>query len=301
MGAEPRSAADAAGREPGQGPAALVDELVLDVVTPGAAAGLHNCLDLPGPPPADGEALPPLWHWLAFLPRVAQRELGPDGHPDVAHLLPAGFSRRMLAGGRLQLPSTAHVGAKLRRQSSVASMVEKAGRSGPLLFLTLHHVVFEGDAVVVREEQDIVYRPADGLRRQEDASTSWHVGGPANDGWPWERELRTDAALLFRFSALTYNAHRIHYDRDYARETEGFPGLVVQGPLQAVAMAELCRHALPDSTVVSFQFRALRPAFEGETLVVRGRPVEEGVELEVLDEGRLPTAQGRAVVKTEIR
>jgi 3-methylfumaryl-CoA hydratase len=264
-----------------------------DVVPTGAARALHNLLDAPGSPPAGGDPLPPLWHWLAFLPRVPQKDLGPDGHPQLGSSTRLqAFPRRMFAGARLWFPGTARVDRQLVRQSDVVSTTEKSGRSGPLLFVTIEHRIANEEVAVVREEQDIVYRPS----QQQGAARAEDPVPPMND-WTWALDLHPSETMLFRFSALTYNAHRIHYDRPYAREVEGYPGLVVHGPLQAIALAEVCRRYCPDRRMTSFEFRALRPAFEGETLKFRGRPNGSSVELVAFDSSGRRTMEATATLE----
>lgn len=267
-----------------------------DVVTPQAAASLHGLLDAPGDPPAAGDPLPPLWHWLAFLPRVAQRDLGEDGHPHLSgHIdVPEG-SRRMFAGGRLAFPGVAKVGDALRRKSELLSVEEKSGRSGRLVFVTIRHTLRSSQDVLITDEQDLVYRP--GAARSSSGAVSAgtsSAGVAAPTGQvpraDFERDLEMTTPLLFRFSALTYNAHRIHYDRRYATEVEGYPGLVVHGPLQAVALAELCRQNLPDMTMTSFSFRAERPAFDLGPIHLRADLGPEGAALASFDsDGALST------------
>jgi 3-methylfumaryl-CoA hydratase len=264
-----------------------------DVVQAGATRALHYLLDAPGPPPAAGDPLPPLWHWLAFLPRTPQKDLGPDGHPQLrSSTRLQAFPRRMFAGARLWFPGRARIDRQLVRQSDVLSTTEKSGRSGPLLFVTIEHRIANEDVAVVREEQDIVYRPSQqqGIAQGEDPVP------PMND-WTWGLDLDPSETMLFRFSALTYNAHRIHYDRQYAREVEGYPGLVVHGPLQAIALAEVCRRYCPDRRMASFEFRALRPAFDGETLKFRGRPNGSSVELAAFDGSDRRTMEATATLE----
>jgi 3-methylfumaryl-CoA hydratase len=264
-----------------------------DLVPAGAARALHNLLDAPGPPPASGDPLPPLWHWLAFLPRTPQEDLGPDGHPQLgSSTRREAFPRRMFAGARLWFPGIARIDRQLVRQSDVVSTTEKSGRSGPLLFVTIEHRVASEEEVVVREDQDIVYRPS----QQQGTPQGEEPVPPMND-WTWGLDLHPSETMLFRFSALTYNAHRIHYDRQYAREVEGYPGLVVQGPLQAIALAEVCRRDCPDRRMTSFDFRALRPAFEGATLNVRGRPNGSSADLAVFDGSGRRTMEATATLE----
>ena len=268
-------------------------EIEGDAVAVGSAVALHRLLDGDGRPPGPGDPLPPLWHWMAFVPRTTEAELGQDGHPHTGSLVtpPADLPRRMFAGGRLTFPAPARVGAELVRESRVRSRTEKTGRSGRLLFVTVSHVVHQAGQVVVDEEQDLVYRaPATrGPARTEDPGPPVDIGT-----WTWARDVTPGPTLLFRFSALTYNAHRIHYDRDYATAVEGYPGLVVQGPYQALALAELCRAEQPGRSLASFEFRGLSPALAGARLRLRGRPEGHQVTLAAFDEHGRMTMEARA-------
>jgi 3-methylfumaryl-CoA hydratase len=185
------------------------------------------------------------------------------------------------------------VGQPLHRHSVVTSVTEKSGRSGKLVFVEVtHELSFEGRLAIV-EVQDLVYRG------ESKAAPSRSADNCTKDvGWTWGYELRPDPTLLFRFSALTYNAHRIHYDRDYATEIERYPGLVVHGPLQAVALAELCRRHVAGHNVASFTFRALGPAFDGAPLQLRGRlQDDENVELAVFSGGGEMTMSASASLR----
>ena len=264
-------------------------EVVSDTVTAGVVEALHGLLDAPGDPPGDGEPLPALWHWLAFLPRVPQRELGADGHPQRGTFLPPiALPRRMFAGGRCTFDDVVTVGEPLVRTSSVASVEEKNGRSGKLVFVTVRHEIGrDGGPPAIVEEQDLVYRGP-----SAPVASAPHPAASLN--WPWSWEMAIDSTLLFRFSALTYNAHRIHYDRPYAIEQEGYPGLVVHGPLQAIALAELSRRHRPGERLTSFRFRAVRPCFDDAPLKLRGRAGDGHIDLEALDAGDQTTMQAEA-------
>lgn len=175
----------------------------------------------------------------------------------------------MFAGGDLTFPGSLAVGEKLLRTSRVSSVETKTGKTGPLVFVTVEHSIVGSDGGDgVEEIQTLVYRHSNGGGRVPRASSE----GPDadSDTWSWRWDLPIDPTLLFRFSALTYNAHRIHYDRLYAAEVEGYPALVVHGPLQAVALVELPRRNLPDRALTSFRFRGVSPAFEGGPLLLRG-------------------------------
>lgn len=241
-----------------------------DAISAPTVAALHDLLDAAGAAPGRGDALPPLWHWLAFRPVVPQRELGRDGHPRLGLLDPSGAPlRRMWASGAIALSGNLPVAAVLRRTSRVASAERKSGRSGEITFVQVVHHIEAGSAGTLDEQQLLAYRaPA-----APTGAPARPVGPPAREAgeWAWQREVPIEPTLLFRFSALTYNAHRIHYDRPYATGVEGYPGLVVHGPLQAALLAELCRQHAPERTLVSFDFRALAPAFDDGPLTVRAR------------------------------
>jgi 3-methylfumaryl-CoA hydratase len=238
----------------------------VDSVTPAMAARLHLLLDAPGPAPSAGDALPPLWHWLAFLPDVAQALIGPDGHPKKGGFLPpVELPRRMFVGARYQFEGKLHVGESLTRHGEVTAITVKEGSSGTLVFVTVAYRT-SGASGVVLEEQDIVYREAATAKVPEPS-------GEADEQPTWDFEFSLDPTppLLLRFSALTYNAHRIHYDRQWATEEEGYPGLVVHGPLQAVALAEVLRRSQPSLDLATFSFKSSRPAFDGHPLWFKGR------------------------------
>lgn len=229
---------------------------------------------------AVGSPLPPLWHWFFFLPRVPQSRLGPDGHPQRAGFLPpVELPRRMFAGARMRFPRPLVIGKPAHRQSVIRAVSEKEGRTGRLVFVTVAHAIRQDGATCVEEEQDIVYRetgaPVDAPLPCELASA------PAGS---WTRMVIPDPTLLFRFAALTFNAHRIHYDRTYATTVEGYPGLVVQGPLTAVLLMELVRcHAR--RAVTAFTFRAQAPLFDLAPFRLIATPVGDQVQLEAQGPG----------------
>lgn len=268
-------------------------EIETDAVTGASARAMHGLFDAPGEPPAEGDPLPPLWHWMAFLPRLAHSEMGKDGHPRrIGPFHSEEFPRRMFAGARLSFPGVARVGQTLTRRTRLKSVECKSGRSGELLFATVAIEIAGDSKPLILEEQEIVFRPAATV-----PASAPQVSTPNDEAWPWRLPLPTDAVTLFRYSALTYNAHRIHYDRDYATREEGYPGLVVQGPLQAIGLAEVARRHAPDRQVGTFSFRATRPAFDGPTLGLCGRPDEHGITLAVLDNLSSVTVSARITWK----
>ncbi len=229
-------------------------ETVEDVASPGPLAGLAALLD--HKQPRDGE-LPPLAHWFYFLHHARQSEIDVDGHPRRgAFLPPISLPRRMWAGSRIEFRGSLPVGAAMTRRSIIANVSDKHGASGAMIFVTVKHEVSANGTVAVAEEQDIVFReaPKPGaatLPAQRDDRAS-----------QWTRTVTPDPTLLFRFSALTFNAHRIHYDRDYCRDVEGYPGLVVQGPLTALLLMDHHLRQHPRAEIARFEFRAQRPLFD---------------------------------------
>ncbi|WP_260753693.1 MaoC family dehydratase N-terminal domain-containing protein [Mycobacterium sp. SMC-8] len=216
---------------------------------------------------ADGDALPPLWHWAFFLDWPPTAGLGADGHPRDGHFLPPiPNRRRMFAGGRLTVTAPLTIGRTVTRTSEVVDTTVKRGRSGALLFVTVRNTYRQDDELRLTEEQDLVYRSDDG-------SSTAFVRADAQLGAstaPWTIEPVLTPPLLFRFSALTGNAHRIHYDEAYTTGIEGYPDLVVHGPLLAVYMAELVRGDAADQSLREFQFRLQRPVFIGDAIRVEG-------------------------------
>ena len=241
------------------------------------------------PPPAD--TVPLLWHWLHLLERPAEADLGVDGHPvrGTVPEPPGPGRRRMWAAGRVRTHQPLRYGDVVTRRTRVAEVVEKQGRSGPLTFVTVGHELWDDGGLAIEEEQDIVYREAVAPA----APAVLRPGGeePETDG-DWR--VRTSPTLLFRFSALTYNAHRIHYDRGYARDVEGYPGLVVHGPLQAMLMAEAVRARTPDAPrAVTFAYRLVSPVFDEEDLLVAASADRSAVEARVRSGSGRVTATGR--------
>jgi 3-methylfumaryl-CoA hydratase len=278
--------------QPPDGTAASAERT--ETLVPGPAQALGALLDVPVPNVANGEGLPLLWHWVYLLDRPAQADLGPDGHP-VRGTVPAPPGpglRRMWAGGRVRARGALCCGEPATRRSSVLSVQDKQGRSGPLTFVTARHQILQRGGVVVDEEQDLVYRAAAAPAVPEAAA----AGGPLVPPGDGERAVEVSPTLLFRFSALTYNAHRIHYDRDYARAAEGDPGLLTHGPLQALAMAEAARAAgytgdADDGDLV-FDYRLISPLFDHQGLIVSATRNGDATATAVRDIHGRPTATG---------
>lgn len=218
--------------------------------------------------PGEGGALPLLWQWGLFINALPYHELGDDGHPQRGGFLPPADDRnRMWAGGRVQFLQDLRVGRKGRRESTIAAVTEKQGRSGKLLFVTVKHDYIQGDALCISEEQDIVYR---------EPSPPKLEGGMIAPEAQWSEVVVPDPVMLFRYSAVTFNGHRIHYDEPYATRSEGYPGLVVHGPMIATLMCRAFVHAHPDKQVLSLSYRGLRPLIAPRPFNVAGVLAEDG-------------------------
>lgn len=253
-------------------------ESARDQVTPAPFAALAATLNRDHATPHDGVALPPLWHWLYFLPIHRQDQLGPDGHPVRGGFLPpVPLPRRMWAGGRLQFHRPLCVGDRIARASRIVDVSCKEGRTGPLVFVLVRHEISSDAGLAISEEHDIVYRDnprPQGVHSRPDESPPKARLAP-NDAL-WSREIAPDEVLLFRYSALTFNGHRIHYDRRYVTQVEGYPGLVVHGPLIATLLVDLFERNMPGAAVASFRFRAVKPLFDTAPFLVCGTPELDG-------------------------
>jgi 3-methylfumaryl-CoA hydratase len=248
-------------------------EILLDQVTRFPVAALSATLDRDDPVPQHGDELPPLWHWLFFLPTARQSALGPDGHPARGGFLPpVPLPRRMWAGGRFMFHQPLHVGETITRVSTVQDVTVKHGRNGPLCFVLVRHDISGDGGLALVEEHDIVYRDPPGPGEAPAAPK------PARAGDAWRRDIQPTDPLLFRYSALTFNSHRIHYDRRYVTGIEGYPGLVVHGPLIATLLMDLLRRNA-DRPVTSFRFRAVSPLFDIAPFSVHGAPDGDKVAL----------------------
>jgi 3-methylfumaryl-CoA hydratase len=237
-----------------------------DVATLAPLRGLTATLDRDDPPQI-GDAIPPFWHWLYFLPMHRQSAIGPDGHPLRGGFLPpVPLPRRMWAGSQIEFHAPLHAGQAISRLSRIDDVRLKDGRSGPLVFVKVLHEIRAGGDLAIVERHDIVYR---GLAQPGDPGPA--VVPAATDA-QWSRRIEPDDVLLFRYSALTFNGHRIHYDRRYVTEVEGYPGLIVHGPLIATLLLDLLRRQLPGAVVQRFGFRAIAPLFDIAPFEVCGRP-----------------------------
>jgi len=268
-------------------------ETLRDQITAAPVRGLNATLDHPTMPVEPGMPLPPLWHWLYFLPQHRQSEIGPDGHAKRGGFLPpVPLPRRMWAGSQFEFRAPVRVGDAVERASTIADVTSKEGRTGKLVFVKVRHELRCNDAAdpAIVEFHDIVYRDAKKPGDVEPPPTAAATG-------EWQREIVPDDVLLFRYSALTFNGHRIHYDRQYVTQVEGYPGLIVHGPLIATLLMDLVRRNAPDAQVASFRFKALRPTFDPHPFKVNGRRDGNEVKLWAHDHEGWLTMDATAVLK----
>lgn len=236
-----------------------------DRVDQRVAQALAATLDLDPDSLQEGAELPPLWHWVYFTPNTRHSEIGVDGHPQRGGFLPpVELPNRMWAGGRLSVEQPLRVGEVISRVSRILCCERKVGRNGELVFVTVEHRVSGERGLCLVEEQDIVFR-------QPAPKGTPLAGAPVEGSAEFRQRIHPDAVLLFRYSALTFNGHRIHYDQPYATQEEGYPGLVVQGPLTATLLLEAFRAAHPDKRIRRFTFRAAGPLFDTEDFDVCGQ------------------------------
>jgi 3-methylfumaryl-CoA hydratase len=258
-------------------------ETVEDVVTATPYAALAATLDIApsgtdsAQRPAIGTKLPYLWHWLYFLPIFRQSEIGPDGHAKRGGFMPPiELPRRMWAGSDFEFHELLKVGDEIKRVSTIAQVTQKSGRTGELIFVKVRHQLYRNQSTncALTEHHNIVYRPAPS--RSDVAAPPIAAPQVSPQHAHWQRQIVPGDVLLFRYSALTFNGHRIHYDRQYVTQVEGYPGLIVHGPLIATLLMDLLRRHLPSAQVTHFEFKAIRPTFDIEPFSVHGEPSPDG-------------------------
>jgi 3-methylfumaryl-CoA hydratase len=261
------------------------------IATSAPLTGLSATLDHNVTPWPAG-TVPPLGHWLYLLPQARQSEIGVDGHPHRGGFLPpVELPRRMWAGSAVRFHAPIHTGDKITRDSTITAVDHKSGNSGNLVFVKLTHEWSTPSGPAVTEEQDIVYREA---AKSEPAAAAPQAEAPVLREANWARRITPDPVLLFRFSALTFNGHRIHYDRAYCTEVEGYPGLVVHGPLTATLLMDLFLTHNPDAQVAAFTFRGRRPLFDTEPFTLCGSVRAGGADLWAAD------SQGNVAMTAEV-
>ena len=242
-----------------------------EIVSPALVNRLAATLDEAAPDYGEGDRLPPLWHWIFFIKPAPRSGLGRDGHPQRGDFLPpVTLPRRLFAGMRMDFLHPLEIGAEAERESEVIGITKKSGSSGSLVFVKVENRIRQGDRLCIIDEQEVVYR---------DKGTPMAL--PEIKPFPkpaanvWTEELIVDAGMLFRFSAVTFNSHRIHYDRTYAAQEEGYPALVVHAPLVAMLLLQLVRRNT-DKTISRFEYRALAPLFDGQPVCLSAVAEEDG-------------------------
>lgn len=267
-------------------------ETVCDVISAPPARALAATLDH-APGLGAGDALPLPWHWLYGLNPVRRSALGPDGHPQRGGFLPpVPQPRRMWAGSRISVQRPLRIGGAVQRTSTIEAIKSRDGRSGRLVFVTVHHAWRAGDDPLpaLEEWQDIVYRDP------PEPGESAPPASPAPADARWSQTVHPDPVLLMRYSALTFNCHRIHYDLPYATGVEGYAGLVVHGPLTATLLLDALQREHPGAGVRSFAFKGVRPLICGQPFTVNGRAEPDGtLSLWAAD------AQGRLAMQASAR
>ena len=247
------------------------NEKVKDRIDAGHLARFFATLDYDQLDIQEGDPVPPSGHWIYFNSRAKNSDIGSDGHVKRGNFLPpVDLPRRMWAGGRINWRNELRVGEAVTRASTVASVNCKAGKSGDLVFVLVRHQYYGSKGVYIDEEQDIVYRGGPGSVKQQTTVK------PALKGAVWTRTIQPDPVLLFRYSALTFNSHRIHYDYKYVTEEEGYPGLIVHGPLLATLLMDLCCRENVGRELKQFNFKAVSPLFHNQKFTVNGIPRDNG-------------------------
>ncbi len=253
-----------------------------DVIRPEPVARMRATLEWPPTspmsptPPRNGDPLPRAWHWLFFLEAAPLRELDRDGHAArSAFLPPVALPRRMWAGGRLRFIEPLRIGESIRKQSTIADVVRKTGRAGELCFVTVRHEFLAGSTLKMTEEHDIVYRQ----EHDGNAPVPTIPAAPEAAEADATVQITPTNVMLFRYSALTFNSHRIHYDREYCRNVEGFPGLVVHGPLTATLLVGMAGEHRDGAALDGFEFRAVSPLFGAQPLTIGVKKHPEKLQL----------------------
>jgi 3-methylfumaryl-CoA hydratase len=266
-------------------------EKASDIVTAQLVKGLRATLFLDIGEPKTGDAAPFTTHWCLAQPVYPMSMLGPDGHPTRGGFLPpVPLPRRMWAGGELQFIEPLRVGDEATRASRIADVTVKNGSTGTLCFVSVEHTISTARGVAIRERQDIVYR--DMPTGDKNAAPAKAVTAPL--AAKHRQTHVSDPVLLFRYSALTFNGHRIHYDRDYVTKVEGYPGLIFHGPMQAALLVEFAAHLRDGAAPKKFNYRGLQPLFEGGEFSVNANEIAEGLDIWVANADGAPTMRGTA-------
>ncbi len=265
-------------------------EVAEEMISVTPALRFHATIDSAEAPPVMGGELPPMWQWFYFQPAAPASQIGPDGHPKRGGFMPpVTLPRRMFAGARIDFARPIVIGKAARRTGEVIGVEEKSGKSGTLVFVTVRYTIDQDGRDCLTEVQDIVYRGAGGAVPKPTPKPF----GAAPEGTHVE-DVTPTPPLLFRYSAVTFNGHRIHFDRPYAMQEEGYPGLVVHGPLVATLLMELARRNMPGKRAAAFSFRAKAPLFDLHPFRLQARPEGERVVLTALTPDHLTAQEAEA-------
>ena len=257
-------------------------ETVRDFISPTTIAGMSATLDRDDTEPVFGTPIPASWHWLFFNKAARQSQLGIDGHPARGGFLPpVPLPRRMWAGSKVRLLAPLKVGTNISRLSTINNITIKEGKTGPLLFFEIDHQITGEDGLSITDLQTVVYRDMPAEPPTQTTAASASGGKPAPDDAQWSETVTPTTVLLFRYSALTFIGHRIHYDRDYTVNEEGYQALLVHGPLTASFLMDLCRRNLPDREITKFQVRAVGPLFDNAPFTVHGKLNNDNTKVEL--------------------
>ena len=250
-------------------------EVVEELAVARPIHGLNALLDNPEVP-KEGDWIGPMGHWCFFQPHAPQSQVGPDGHPKRGGFMPpVPLPRRMFGGCRTTYLQPLRIGERMRRQAKITEVQIKQGRTGTLVICTVDHEFHGERGLAMTEAWDIVYRDNPPPAAKDSRGNSGQTN-PAPSDHAWIREIRPDPVMLFRYSAVTFNGHRIHYDRKYVTEEEGYPGLVVHGPLTATFILELGLANNPGRELASYNFQARAPLFDVAPFKVAGKPGWDG-------------------------
>jgi len=252
---------------------------------------LHAAFGRKDAAPSLGDDVPPAWHWMWFAPTDDRDALGRDGLTGKAGFLPpVPLPRRMWAGSRLRVNAPLKVGQSIRKIAEIVDIAERQGKTGKLIFVSQRYSIFAGDQLAIEEDFDSVFR--------EEAAPGAPVQQPpaAPEGAIWSRVIDPDPVLLFRYSAVTFNGHRIHYDQPYATGVEGYPGLVVHGPLTATLLMELARDSNPGKRIAAYSFRAVSPLYAPDKFTVNGKPSPDGKSAQLW----AANAEGKLAMQAEV-
>ncbi len=253
-------------------------ETVAERASAGRMHGLAALLDKPDIP-KEGDAIGPMGHWCYFTPRVPASEVGPDGHPARGGFMPpVPLPRRMFGGFRATYHKPLVIGEMMQREARIADIQIKQGSTGTLVICTVRHSFSGENGLAIEEDHDYIYR-GDPPAGNKDKSGGSGKTGAAPADHAWSKTITPDPVMLFRYSAVTFNGHRIHYDRQYVTEVEGYPALVVHGPLIATLLIELALDNNPGRPVRQFDFQARAPLFDNAPFTVNGNPTDDGCSL----------------------